>query len=531
MHTNQIDKDKPVFVFVFQGNGDTFNKCKLVKIITRGPIETCSGSPVLLTTGPFEFRQNNHSPGTAALFSILFRELTPHANYYLMDNVLVTLEDGSFDPASSIDDDFLGMLLMHTVRDSQPIPVTMIKYQDFTNVNTYASQNSFAVEVKAGDAVQRLIRDDLPGYYLDVYNGNPVTDDSSKVLRRVMNYAGQRTFQVQFYIAKPAQIAQGETHTIKFIGKVYRTAGSQTLVQKEFEYNIEMTRTATHINFVVKRGTTHITQLDIAKAYTGGNKFIYVNFNIGKGILYWIDTSNAQSKTYETLHVFEVGQTVQSKVNSFTASEKIEDVISIKTSSTGFSLLGYLSVQYIPHTGVTTNKAGYRVITLTNLVGVVPPSLVANLNPANYHDRCYYPSVESGECIAMAILSDPTENQLLDYLDLNTRTVKTASGAFAMGCKVVASPTKCLIPMPNYISNLEWDGDSPLPNNGNMLLADYQALTDSKPKDFFAEYTSSSGNKYLVACPTSCMNKLFFLNFYNFLNFPPIFKFFFRWKM
>ena len=509
MHaTNQIVKDQPIFVLVFERSADPNEKCKLARIITRGPITTCSGSPTNILTAVIGFKKSDDSAATSAAFSKISRAVnTPHGNYQSLKSWHISIDDASFSFAS-IDDQFLEMMLMNVIINPLPTPVSMIRHLSFKEINDHIGANPFAVLVNPGDFAKRLIQDELPGYYLDVYNGDPATDDSSKVLAQRLYLIGHRTAQLQFYIPKPSQIAVGETHGIQFKVRYFKSTPGNTANPRLFEYNIQVTRTATHLNFGVKRGTTDIPGLNMAKAYTGGDKFIYVNFNFGKGVLYWVDKDNAKSKTYETLHVFEVGQAVQSKVNSFeTSSEQIPIILNIKPYSS-YSSLTYSTVEYKPHSGVTTNKAGFRVLTLRVLDGVVPPSLVATMNPGSYSSRCYYTHSLSGNCLAMAHLSDLAEPQFLDYVEKGTTQVMTASAELASACRVVFGQNKCLWPKPNYISNLEEAMTLPLDLNGNLPLADYEALTDQTIKGFATEVTSNTGRKYLVGCPETCKKKI-----------------------
>ena len=508
MHTNQDDRDTATFILVIENSGDATNKCKLTRIITKGPITPCVSDPKEqdLFGGPLELVLSDNAAGTAAAF---LKVKADKHSYHRTDKLygsVISLDDPTFSLPASVDNQFVEMLVLEFVDTVISYLLSgMIDYLVFDNINQRLTDNPFAVEVKPADVAKRLIHDDLPGYYLDVYNGDPNTDDSSKVLAKVMTTRGQFTIQTELYIQKPDQIAVGETHSIEIKSRYFKFVSTDPALNRDLQYKIEVTRTATLLQFRVKRGAGEVAvpALNIDKSYAGGTDYISFNFDIGKGILYYININDGRSKTYETLHVYSVGQPIQQASATVEANEDVATILSAKFTENTYSSTIYTTVRYLPHTGVTTNKAGFRVMRLRPISGVVTPYLVATMNPGSYKARCFNRLPKSQRCLAMAHLSDPSETQALDYIKYHNQG-STATGTLATVCKTISTYNRCYNGKPGYIVNLEVGAQLPLPADGLMSLADYDAFPDQSVKDLLVEVTSNTGTRYLITCPPSC---------------------------
>ena len=413
---------------------------------------------------------------------------------------------------ANLDEELVEMFLMSISQSSIDTPIAVVDYTTFSDVNGHLSINTdpWAKGINPGDAAKRMIQDDLPGYYLDVHNG--AGDDDSKILRKRIRRNSPSGTTASFYFQKPGMLAEGLTHTIEILGKYFRTEATQRAFTRDSNYQIEVTKVGSNIQFRVKRNGGAVGDLDIDKPLPTGTNFLYFTIQYGSGILYFTSSSNCRAKTYETLPVYEVGHPVLKAYSTFGHDAAISDIIGDDRLTTTSKFI-YTTVEYKPPGGVTTNVAVFKVLELNLSEGVIPAFLVADTG--SYPDRCYYPSVRDvpgrKRCMALAHLSNPSEPQTLDLID-SSALLKTSSGAVNSICKVIYRLNKCLSPiLPGHITNLEVKLRYPLPNGGNMALADYNSITDQETKDFFIELTSNLGTKYLVGCPETCRNLFSFV--------------------
>ena len=502
--------NKYMFVVVMENDGLSAKGCKVSGVITTKGLTVCAPPNQDLleaANGPLRPKTASDSPASQTSFSKIQFDETLFRRTVTYKPILFTISGGL--TLASIDDRVVEMILLtHIAPKEMSRPVAMVDYDVFNQINRYRGlgQNEMIFEVKPEDATKRMVYDDLPGYFVDVYSRNNSAgapkDDASKILARNLNLAGLKGIQIQFYIQKPGMIAVGETHTFEFLSQNMATAPSQAHDLKTTDYLIEVSRTATHLEFNIQREGTPVTALTISKAYTGGSKFIYFNLNINRGILYYHSASSVRAKTYETLHVYEVGQEVQRTEASFEEDLTPEEATGLKDGVFETSPSLYCTLEYRAPEGQTSNKAVFKVMTFDVLDGVYPPFLIADIRTANYPTRCYYPLASRNTCLSLAHLSDASETQTLSYVD-QMRVAGTMDGAMAERCRVPFNGTKCYTPMPGFVTNLEIALRSGLPYGGILAIGEYQAL-DQRRKGFAFEMTSNQGTKYLITCPNSC---------------------------
>ena len=515
VHSAVIDIKIPVFVLYIENNGNsgpTDEKCKVSRIFTKGALTNCGGSKTDLDGGVLTFLDRTGSVAPNSAFTSIRRDSTTkfYNGYVGRHFVIERTNPGPFTFAH-VDDAIVEIFLMSLAVSFNDLPVMVVNYDVRAGVNDYLSLNTdpWAKPINFENAAKRMINDDFPGYYLDVHNG--AGDDDSKILRKKITRYGPSGTTVSLYIQKPLLLVQGETHTIEIVERYYRTASNQRASTRGSNYQIEVTRTATQIEFRVKRNNVAIPALFNDKPLPTMGNFIFFAINFASGCLYFTSDVNCRAKTHEFFNVYEFGETHFVTYNAFAHDASIAEILGddrVTISSVDL----YTTVEYKPPAGVTSNVARFKVVDLNRSEGVVPPPLVVYPQFVVPLVHCYLRSVTYGGrlgCLAMIHIGRPND-QSFSYIDHNSQIQYYSSGPMTSSCRVFYGNGRCLSPMPGYISNLEVLSGYPLPNGGNMAVADYNTITSQRTKDFFIEVTNNLGTKYLFGCPESCKFLIFY---------------------
>ena len=517
-HTDLSGKNiNPFFMLVIRNNGAIQNQCQVVGVITNIGLQPCGSEDTdPLEIKPLALIADNSQTPTLGSFSKIYID----KNYSFGGLFPYTLLLKDFD-VPDLDGRTVEMMLTHPIsRTTLDLPISLYDYQAVKNINSYLNLNPFASEIKNKDVVKRVVYDDLPGYFLGVYSG--VGDDASKFAQKSILVSRSRGYcvHVELYIEKPGQIGQGETHAVELMSKVFKQSSDETLSSvKEYVYQIGITRTATHLEFRVKRDGVDVPGLNIDKSYSGGTNFIYFSFTVGAGYLYFIDATTVRAKYNEILHVFEDGQPIQRSLNTYQETALLTSVVPYSLTPGKISENRLVKIEYKPHPGVTENKAGLRVYVLTRALGVYPPFLITDIdNSGTNFPKCFFPGIREDHCLAMALLSGPSQVTETKYKNGNAIMVEATSNDMVNSCRTIYNPDRCLSVKPGYIINVEVEQTTPLPWNGKMAVPEFEAL-EQEVKDSAYVFENNLGTKYLVSCPYSC-KKLKFDNFlHNFLIF------------
>ena len=267
----------PVVILVIQNNGASSNKCQIVRIISNLGLQACGATDTEEFSNVVQLMTEANSVGTSTSFDSL--KLSNGFHYEAEGPLL--LEFLNFD-VPDIDERIIEALLIQPMSDTIKYKlVTVVNQAALKEVNDYLSLNQFASETKTEGVLKRVVRDDYPGYYLDVYNGG--NDDTSKFGQRVHSTAVKTGHSVQweFYIAKAASIGLGEVHWVELSSKGWRKKSNKQSKYAELLYNVEVRRTSSHLDFQVKRGQDVIPSLSTSFPYTGGEEFIYFCLTVG----------------------------------------------------------------------------------------------------------------------------------------------------------------------------------------------------------------------------------------------------------
>ena len=277
-HTNYASIN-PFFMVVIQKGSNPASQCKITRIITNLDLQPCGGTS---TEDFFTFFKPYHNSAVAtndAFSSIIVADnyINIFRNYNQLWNYLPSYS------LSDIDERMVeAMVLGPLAKIDYTEQPTMFFYDVTARTNDWLTQNTFTTQIEPAEYIKRLVWDDLPGYYLEVYN--PGTDKPEDFLQKISKIElKERTFthstHLQMYIQKPASIAVGETHIVEYtLRPAVQASGESKFNLKQFVYQIQVTRTSTELQFQVKRSGSNRNYL--ALSYSGGTDFIYFSFTV-----------------------------------------------------------------------------------------------------------------------------------------------------------------------------------------------------------------------------------------------------------
>ena len=481
-----------LFVMLVLAQEGTDDICKVERVVTNTELVPCS---TYTTTQPlweiFTFKgapTPSHSSFTKVviqndfIFERFYRQ-----NFHIQDI-----------PLSGINDQLVDMALMSAFRAAY-VKYPVSTYSSFpTNVlNQHLSSNPFASELKPSKMFERYTKDNLPGYYLEKYSG--AGDDTHKYLQMFLEtiYDRPDCLHLFLYMSHPASFTIGATHTIHILAKGYSTP-LKTSALSDYDYKIQITRTATEMKFQVVRGSTNTPSL-INLPYTGSTDFIYFGFTVGEAVLFHIDAKNVKAKFYETLTVFQTS-TKLIDTQTYTKNAHIDSIMPEKETQLSWR---WTKVEYEPDSLITSNEAGFRVYDLVYGKGIYPAYLISNRDHPDGVPECLFLGYGSKFCLAMPHLLTPTQEQTKKGMRTGRLTYTLGKNdRGAVMCKVPSYGRMCLIPKPGHIVNLEQTRRTRFYYRIDTI-ENYNALPQ-EDKDFFYEFTNSAGTKYLISCPSSC---------------------------
>ena len=506
MHANQnAENTYPFFVFIIarRTNVPNTQNCKLVKIITSKGLETCSGASRDLLTKAAKLGWHNGNLASIDGFSRIKIDGENEIDYFA-GKVYSIANFG----VNDINEDILEMMLLGGL-DNPNIDdhIMQVDYTVLNNINEDVARNSFATEIDPTNMVPRLVKDDLPGYFLEPYTSGG-SDETEKYAQMWFSGNSQSAFSLhsEFYIEKPNLILGGEVHSVVVSYKnwvISASANQRNL--KEFEYKISVSRVGANLNIKVYRveGGADTQRITLDYPDNGSNTgYLYFSLTTGRGILYYIDATNVRVKAHETLHVHRVGESRARQHATYQEDALLNSVF--KTSNLE-APNRYAKVEFKTTAASADNKAGLRLLVISQALGVYPAFLVSSSTNAAARPRCYFDGYEQYNCISLALLSGPAETQAPTVRNGKT-VVDLASGTVKSYCKVALSTAYCLIPKTGsgYISNLE---SSKIIAVYKRLLpiAEYDAHTGEQKK-MGVEFQSNVGTRYFVSCDYSCKN-------------------------
>ena len=500
----------PMFILVIGASGASPPDCKVHRIITNQVIEPCATSPAPATLidifQVFELKTLGGGAGTVGGF----RRVVKDQNFAHESFLPVYGTFWGMPSSGNIDPRTVELTVLRSLHSSNVEPVAMIDYS-LAELNEFLQFNTFATKVNYGQVMARIIRDDLPGYYLDPNLGHET--DSSRSLERFC------------YLAR--DVSTG-THTELYIPNYFKyNTGGATPKRRTFIFTIEIKRASNQLEFRVRDDQgAPIPDLDINHAYSGGSNYIYFTFTYGGAIRSFEVGEATRSVYFRTLHVFEVGKPVSRTFSRREADTPRSDTQPYKSDYTSVS---WMKVELIAPSGVSQNLPGFRVLSLDRTDGIYPPFLITTAMNMPEYPRCYFDGFWKGTCFGMAILKDSGEVEAGSFLGpQNAVFLMSGDPGMKERCRVGFNQGQCMSPKPGFVVNLDVTRQLPLRNNGALSAAEYAGL-DPELKVLVQEFVSNTGAKYYASCHSSCkkVKKFHFLQIFQIFGIFQFFKDFF----
>ena len=509
MHKDHETKNVYPLVTLIMTKSGSGKNCKVIGLITNTGLEPCGTEE---TDDLWKVLTPNKGSNDHTDFSELVRD--DQKVYWRFHTTLITIKDpGSLDQTFS--DQLLQMILTHGLEAAGNGDwVGLFNYDKAGKINNNLGRNPFAHRITPSKLIPRIIRDDLPGYYLGIYSGPG--DEVEKFIQKSVGRSTDshnRAYHFEFYVPKPSEILAGETYSLHLLSKGFSGYFNRLDFRyPEYVYEVRITRETGKLRFKIFRGTTEVTQLEEVYLDSDGpaTNYIYFAFTVGSGIIYYKDETNVRYKTYETLTLFKVGGSTKRKHYQFEGDD-VEDRYFIKSNSQVRTI--YLKAELKASSGITENKPGFRAIMIAGTIGMYPAFLVASRDTQNDFPLCYFTLYRLKGCLSMAKLAGPDDDWTESSIDTwksEVVTLKQTSG-MGWGCKAPIHSKGCAIQKPGYIINLESKLYSRLPSK-EMKLDSYDALSQ-EVKDYGVEFTNNLGTRYIVACPYSCNQVKFVCDF------------------
>ena len=493
MFQNPSSNHAVVFIALIMSSTGSSTNCKVDYIVSERGLVDCSGTTEDLWTA---IQLNSGGSDLAS-----FKEVKLASGFFSGHYQTTSFDVTSFDPATQMSDSFVEMMVLQPyykaqISGDQFQSIMSVHYSQFDAINKNLEENPSESLIRPSKFIPRLIKEDLPGYFLGVYTGP--SDDPEAYVQRIHSGGGRRTYtmQVQMYLSKPGSLTINKQHTASIIVKPHKYS-SRNGKLAELDYSIKFTRTATHINFQAYRGST--PSASVSLPFTTSTNYVYFTFSIGQGILYDIDPSNVKAKLYEILSVFEPG-TKLSDMQTYTENRAVDSLMRL---SLWFDTeKRWIKVQFIPAPGVTTNEGHLRVYSTSLGYGVFPSALISSRTLESDITQCYHIGYNNNHCLAMALLDGPGDDQLLQIVD-GDGCEKIWVPNLLSNCKKPITKWTCLIAKPGRVQNIELSKRKTKNFEKNHEASYYQALSQ-EAKDFLVEFTNDVRTKYVVSCPWSC---------------------------
>ena len=268
-HTNSMSI-RPLFIFTLQQGEHPANRCQITRIISYPDLQPCAGKQTEDIFDVLKPQTQNYHPAPLDAIKVMTYSSNYRFPHFMTGYAVVTNYQ-----IAEIDERM--MVLQPMMKFGFGENATKLYYSGIEKNNNYRNFSLFALEINPGKVIRRITKDNLPGYFLDVYN--EASDETEKVLQKVTNRhffdsKNHHSSLLDMFFAKPAEIALGETLVIECTTRpasLHSDEPPQML--KLLKYEIEISRSTSSLGFQVKREAGSHNYFAIE--YTGGDEFIY----------------------------------------------------------------------------------------------------------------------------------------------------------------------------------------------------------------------------------------------------------------
>ena len=503
-HTDPgVKNSKPLYILYItkESPGNAGSKvCKVSRIITNNALtQSCL---INTDTSFVSVVQFTGGAGNIGSFEAITVEKNKQSGYFRIARYTL---DGA--GVNDLNEDLIQLVANEAfskVPDSSP--AMLFSYDSLNKINSDANRavNGFLThKIIPEEYIPRLFYDDLPGYLLGP-SGNAAIGNKH-YFQKIMSEAIQKaspSIHFMIYIQNPSVMTTQDTHTINFEVRSFLEAPSQTdATLLTHVYTLSITRQSSNqIKFKLASGGRQIFDHDYQQS--SPNSFIYFSLTNGAAIHYFTDQENIKVKIYETMAIFEVDATRVIFDNAYEIHNPapLSSLFSTKTSE---SNSWWVKVDSTFEGGyVAQRDPKFRVLKAASGEGAYPSHKITTIQSSSKFNRCFFFGYGWHTCLSLALLKNNNEIKTLEasYFGDHVAVLDPAS-VLATSCRVPFNDDRCLIPLNGFITNLV-SGLRGTYNGDYLTIESYQ--NNLKHKDFYVEYESNTGRKYLIQCPYSC---------------------------
>ena len=390
----------------------------------------------------------------------------------------------------------------------QPEWPTLVNSKNKVKFNDLVQYNDFAKTVNFEHFIPRLMRDNLPGYFLGKFQDSDPQDEGIIQLISSRKYSSSQGAHFGFYLL--GSEVKGETsYDVNLVVRGF--SGKPELSDFsyiDFDYKVRITRKEALIEFKVIRGTNEVPELTEVFQDTEGpaDYFIHCSLTIGAGVLYFKDYENVRARFYETLTLLRLEGPTKRMHHNFDTDLLIKKLSPVNGGKSMVHHI-YMKASLSTNPPNSENRAGVRVTALTQTRGIYPALLISSRDIQKKFPTCFFTLYKQDGCMSMAMITGPNkymiENALTDF-DQRAVSQNNHNGAQSKLCRVLAYHKYCLIPQIGYITNLEPGLISMVSSVPQSIkIQRYEAMKASV-KASVVEFENNVKTKYLVTCPYSC---------------------------
>ena len=503
---NTPNNAAPFLALLIQKRKDDSRMCEVVKIITNTGLKPCSSTETVQLWDIITFGKTTDDE-VYSKFRI-FQLPQDYLVEWYRDSLLIS-EDFDF---VNFDPKLVDLMLVSPIGRPQPTEpdVLEINHSMILDLKSYKDHNN---EVgKLPTAVQigrRLVKGDLPGYFLEDRDGVSDTDFSKHfhfLNRGYHTYA--RTQKLVFYISDHSKLMLNQEYEIMFKSTPFRMNSKQELNLATLNYRINVKRTRAQTSSKVifellrrgdKSGFEEALKIELTDPEEGN--FVYFGVMVGQGVLYLEDEAGmARIRTYETFFAYD-GKTRRTSTSFNDAKASLLSLIAIDKDQ---AKQRYTFIKYMC-TKDKANKPGFRVYSSMTIIGVYPPHLIAkdHMDLDEFPD-CFLPDYNKNLChrYATILRPDHTPGNVIFSQKKNDVKKLTEKVKNNQMCLFKKYEYKCLIPKDGSIVNLEYHESNRM-HDRIMLLKKFD-LFDQENKDYFYEFENDKKRRYVISCFGSC---------------------------
>ena len=513
----------PFFAFLLEKADPPGNQCKVSYILTNKDVQICTDE----TNGKSQYLSAILQFKEGSKTYTQFRRIST-ADDNLYERFMPRVYKINDLKAEDVDNDLVEMLLAEPFSNPDSnSDFVKINLHHVNTINSLAENNDFVQKIKIGDFAKRIVFDDLPGYLIHPDDPGTPIDSSENSISQFLTAktAESETIHIQLYIEKTKNLVFGGYHELQFKTYSHKKFGgaASNIPYLAHLYKIRLSRLnseAIRLEWIDE--DNHYPSKTVLTDKSK-DKFLYLSFGIGTGILYFKDPETVRVATYISTHATRVGLFRKSTIKRLAEKDlKLNQLYRVDRDDQSAGRV--LKIQYKTKNPEQGNLIGLRVISASAGRGSFYKEGFNGRDDSSMTERCYEKGLEPRQCFSLAILAKKSEKQApFTRAGLQVHQLDTGSD-LGRQCSVVYSGNDCVIPKDDFVTNMEKTATNRL-YGGLGPLEKFESMPEEE-KNFFYQFENNLGRLYLIGCPDSC--KFRFFRFFTFLLF---FKFFDRWEV